>query len=383
MISCRRICRKRTHRLVRMISLPFTLIALSLTPASSIKAASKTNLPYCPVTHLQDGSEIVKGQDLLDAMKRDGDDIDCSGKTVEGDLELYKLPETLDNSEPTILIKRGIIFHYADIHSVIRSWDENKALNVQPHVKFLKGVDFIGTHFHEDVSFDGATFVGKANFSETHFPKLASYTGAAFDKNVSFRSAQFDERALFTGAKFEDEADFALAVFNRLAFFSKSEFRNQATFLFTRFNGDTLLSRAHFHGLARFVGTAFRGPTYFSYTTFEDQVWFIGGAQFNDTVTFKDSVFVREGQVTVEGQRARAPVLFGGVVFAGDATFSNARFHHVAFAESYTLVDIGRDTVFRKRAIFRGTTFDTLGLERSFCKETSISRGPWSTNRSI
>jgi uncharacterized protein YjbI with pentapeptide repeats len=368
-MSRREIRRKRIHRLARIILLPFAPIAFSLTLASSIEADSTMSLPYCPVTRSQDGREIVKGQDLLDALKHDGDDIDCSNKTIEGDLDLYRIPAWPDAGKQTILIRRGLTLRYADVQSAISSWDQmTTTLDQQPHVKFVKRADFVGARFYRAVGLDGATFVEEASFGDTHFQKMASFTDATFEKEVSFRSATLDERALFTRTKFKAGADFALAVFNRLAFFSQSKFQQPgsdgANFLFARFNGDTLFSNAVFHSIARFVGTTFRGPTHFSGTTFENEVWFAGGAQFDDIVTFKGAGFSREGYVWLENEPPRAPVLFSGVVFAGDATFSNARFHHVAFTESAAPADIGRDTVFRKRANFRLTTFDTLGLER-------------------
>ncbi len=254
---------------------------------------------------------------------------------------------------------------------MITTWDQKKDLGDQPPVRFAEWVDSGGARFEGAVNFDGAVFEANANFADASFHKMASFTRAIFQKPVTFRSAQFDERALFSKTRFRNETDFAIATFNWIAFFPDSTFsyppQEGANFLFTRFNGDAVFARAKFKGIARFVGTRFRGLAYFSDVMFEDQAWFAGGARFDDTVTFRRAQFTRTDRVEPKekAQRPRAPALFHGVVFSGDANFADATFGHVDFGQlEWIPAEIGADTVFQRRADFRRTKFASLGLWR-------------------
>ncbi len=321
---------------------------------------------------------VVKADDIRAALGHEGGEINCSGFTIEGDLNLFEIPAQTDieTGEKAIIIKRPLTFHNAVFKGSIQTSNQSIAPGEQPKVKFLSNIDFIGTHFEGDVNFDYSIFQEDANFGEAHFQKMISFTDAKFIKYAGFRSAQFDERALFTRTLFNGETDFAIATFNWLAFFLESEFNysnpsgNGANFLYTRFNGDTIFAKAHFKSVARFVGTRFSGPTYFAYSTFEDQVWFAGGVQFDKDVTFKGAKFNKSGSIG-----KRAPVLFSGVVFSGNAIFSDVNFSQVDFVEVGTGADIGMDTIFRKEADFRGATFNTLNLTRViFQEEVDFSR---------
>ena len=318
--------------------------------------------------------EIVEAEDIIKAL-RDGDMevIDCSGCIVEGNLDFFNLPKEMD--EQVIIIKRPLNFRKSVFHGRIGTRNPSMELEEQPPVKFLSTVNFVGASFEDHVNFDGAIFEENAYFDGAQFHKMGSFTRATFNKSAGFRSAQFDERSLFTKTVFEGRTDFAVATFNGITFFDKSKFRyidenkswRGANFLFTRFNGlFTYFSEAQFNSTARFIGTNFHGPTYFSGSTFENQAWFLGGCRFDDDVSFKGAKFLKKGSITREkqGKAPRAPVVFAGVVFSGNAIFSGVQFNQVAFCEVDTEVDMGMDTIFRKKADFRRATFETLDLQR-------------------
>jgi uncharacterized protein YjbI with pentapeptide repeats len=381
---------------IYMLRLVGTLLAVGLAfPATLIRAES-VNDPF-PTTAVETaseaGKEVMRAEDIIQVLSQEGGEVNYSGRMIVGDLNFFDIPPETDpkTGQQAIIVKRPLNFRAAEFKGKIaswHSWDRFKGPMDQPQVKFLAQVNFHGARFEDDVSLDAAIFQDEAFFGGAHFYKMASFTEATFIKLADFRTTQFDERALFKKTAFEDEADFAIAIFNWIAFFSDATFgaldkesaqedKKQANFLYTRFKGDTVFTQASFNGRARFVATNFHGPAYFSKAKFKNQAWFVGGAQFDDNVTFKEAEFLREGAhvyIVYNQPLCGPPVLFSDVVFSGDAIFSGAKFHHVSFAELGTEADIGRDTVFRKRADFRGTTFDVLDLRRViFQSETDFS----------
>ncbi len=386
-------CQNRNSSVLFLVSALFVLgwgFPTSPVLAGSGKAQPSSDSSVCGPSRNEAGKTIVKAEDLIKALAKEGDEIDCSGRIIEGQLNLFEIPAEKDKDpvtgKPVVIIKirRHVNFRNTEFRGTIstRNQDPSKQSNDQPRVKFLSVVDFGGARFQNHVNLDGAIFDQDAEFGDAQFHKMASFTKSTFQQRANFRSVQFDERALFRKVTFNNEADFAIARFNWLAFFMETKFLYRdprldpdlpekwgANFLYTSFAADTIFTGAHFRAIARFIGTSFQGPTHFSECIFEDQVWFTGGAHFDNNITFKNAKFNKNGpieQIHHEDKEKlpRAPVLFSGVIFSGDAVFSNAQFHHVAFSEVGTGTDIGRDTTFQRRADFRGTSFQTLDLRR-------------------
>ena len=246
-------------------SLPPLLLLLTLALPAAAPGADASNAtcgngsPCRPEACATPSGAIVKAEDIVLALQEAGPELDCRGRTIQGDLNLFELPARPGPSgKEERVITRPINFRDAVFQGVISTWDQNTELGEQPPVKFAARVNSGGARFQETVSFDGAVFEGGANFGEARFHKMASFTEAIFEKPVTFRSAQFDERALFKNAIFGHETDFAIATFNWIAFFSDATFRHPslrgANFLYTRFNSDAVFARANFKGTARFVG---------------------------------------------------------------------------------------------------------------------------------
>ena len=223
--------------------------------------------------------------------------------------------------------------------------------------------------------FDNAVFKENVTFERAHFHKWVSFKKSTFKKFAHFHSAQFDNIARFDNIQFENNANFAYTTFNSLAFFHRAKFLLPesewgANFLFTRFNRDSIFSNTHFASNANFIYTQFHGRSYFSNSTFDNQACF-SGVLFDDDVTFKDAKFLKNSPISrKEGGAPREPVFFGGVVFSGNAVFSNVIFGRVAFCDVGTEVDTGINTIFQKKADFRDATFGTLNLRGAIFQST-------------
>lgn len=358
---------KTAHRLPYLLggALLIFFFVVSALPGMAAAPGPSSGLVTCPGAP----GGIVKASDILLALKAAGPELDCRGRTIEGDLNFFELPAAVGPSgKKERLVARPLNFRDAVFKGAVAAWDGTSKLDDQP-VRFGGRFDANNGRFHEAASFDGAVFAADANFGDSRFQKMASFTQATFAGRVTFRSAQFDERALFMKTTFSNEADFAIATFNWLAFFFESTFAHPAVqgadFLYTRFNDHAVFAKATFTGIARFVGTRFRGPTHFSDATFKDQVWFAGGARFDDSVTFRRAEFTWPDTIKPTGQLREplAPVLFNGVMFSGDANFAQTKFGHVDFGRIEGLrTEIGVNTTFRRRADFRGATFQSLRL---------------------
>jgi uncharacterized protein YjbI with pentapeptide repeats len=362
-------------------SLPYTLIIVAaLTLNSSRATLAHSNSPPAgqdsivssgnqgPVT----SSRTVSAASILAAMQEEGLALDYSGQTIEGDLDLTKLPITrnADDSGDERVVKRELNFTKATFTGSIFTTDQQSKIpwRDQARVRFAKNVNWHDAQFLESVSLQNVDFDGLAGFNSARFHRMASFMGSAFKERALFRSAEFTERALFSEAKFFGETDFTVATFHWFAFFLKARFPKGfggGNFLRTRFNGEAIFSGATFEGLARFVGTRFQGLGSFSDATFNDQVHFAGGTRFDDVASFRRAKFIRADLIPYPGTTPRPPVVFGGVIFAGDAHFAQAEFNHVSFAPLEGLeVEQGTDTVFRQKADFRGVTCSSIDLRR-------------------
>lgn len=362
-------------------SLPPTLIIVAAITLNSSRATfAHSNSPPAgqdsvvssgnqgPVT----SSRTVSAESILAALQEEGLALDYSGQTIEGDLDLTKLPTTrnADNSGDERVVRRELTFSKATFKGSIFTTDErsNVPWRNQPRVRFAKDVNCRDARFLESVSLENVDFDGLAAFSSARFHRMASFMGSTFKQRAAFRSTEFTERALFSEAKFFGETDFAIATFHWFAFFLKTTFPkvpDGGNFLRTRFNGEAIFSGATFDGLARFVGTRFHGLSSFSDVKFNDQVHFAGGARFDDIASFRRAKFTHADLIQDPEARPRPPVVFSGVIFAGDAHFAQAEFNHVSFAPLEGLdVEHGTDTVFRQKADFRGATCSSINLRR-------------------
>ena len=325
----------------------------------------------------------LKAADIITALKnsQSGDQLDYSGVTIEGDLNLFELPEAIGQER---VVPASLNFSDAVFLGSVSTWDQglNEEHSKQPRVRFKEPVNFRHAKFMGDVNFDSAIFEKDSKFS-SHFQRMGSFTHAIFEDKVSFHSAQFDGRALFRRAKFRGAADFAISTFKWIAFFDEASFAKtqQADFLFARFLDYANFSKAEFNGEARFVGTQFQGPASFSDANFHDQTWFAGGARFDNSLTFQRAKFFRTGAVKELGNW-RAPVVFNGVIFSGEANFADSKFKQVDFGQiDWLRVEGGLNTTFKQRADFRNTEFEKLGLRRvSFQGATDFANAKFDTD---
>lgn len=131
---------------------------------------------------------------------------------------------------------------------------------------FYAGSTFNGTTFIEKADFFGATFIDRADFTDVTFAKGVDFSWAEFSY-ASFYTAKFIGKSSFTNANFS-EAIFFGAKFTENAIFCRTTFTNYAQFLSTTFTGGVNFSGAVFGEIINFVETTFTSTTDFSGATF-------------------------------------------------------------------------------------------------------------------
>lgn len=127
---------------------------------------------------------------------------------------------------------------------------------------FYAGSTFDGTTFIEKANFFGADFIDRANFANVTFVKGVDFSWAEFSY-ASFYTAKFIGKSSFTNANFS-EAIFFGAKFTENAIFCWATFTNYAQFLSTTFTGSVNFSGAVFGEVIDFVETTFTSTTDFS-----------------------------------------------------------------------------------------------------------------------
>ena len=89
------------------------------------------------------------------------------------------------------------------------------------------GATFIRNNDRDQLSFNGATFLG-----DTYFVR------ATFSYAVDFQNSKISGHASFLGATFDGDVNFGHALFSNGAVFSGARFLNRAWFVAANFNGD-------------------------------------------------------------------------------------------------------------------------------------------------
>ncbi len=211
--------------------------------------------------------------------------------------------------------------------------------------------------FHQDVTFDNATFgdTVSARASEFYgdsnlFDDNTSFTGATFRDTVTVQQATFGA-VHFEEAVFEGVADFQEAVFDGDVEFTDARFGGTADFDEITVGEDIAFDGVGFGGVAQFRGATFAGGQ----RTLEDDTTF-AGAVFDDDASFAAAAFrfATFAEAVFHGRS-----VFREAAFDDDARFERVEFHGEAIFEEVRFRGDAAfdDAVFRERCEFRGTTF--------------------------
>jgi hypothetical protein len=182
----------------------------------------------------------VSASELLQALA-DGEDIQLSGCTVSGVLDLNRLfdPAERFNTERlrlkqdelrrSIRLSQSIVFDKCVFEeNVVFSgpWSEPDSITVE----FEKDVIFNSSTFKAQTRFRSAFFHGTAGFDGCRFGGVVTFKNAVFRGDAKFRTVVIDGYLLLGGAVFHSSARFASTHFVKGANFSQVRFLGAADF---------------------------------------------------------------------------------------------------------------------------------------------------------
>ena len=188
----------------------------------------------------------VSANEILNAIA-EGRDIDIEWAVIEGDLDIEKIRDGLDEEDGRSVVRCNVKIWYGAI----------KGKTGFRQARF-SGDAYFFTSFSGDADFDGATFSGNAYFTEVMFSGDADFVGATFSGDANFVGATFSGNADFDGAAFSGNAYFTEVTFSGDATFSVATFSGSAYFFRARFSGDANFMQAHMEWPANFAGVCFK-----------------------------------------------------------------------------------------------------------------------------
>ncbi len=158
------------------------------------------------------------------------------------------------------------------LKKVIKHSKEHSRIDFS-NLDFTNDTDFSNLIFPRDVSFEYATFFGKADFSDTLFLKDAVFNNAKFLTEVRFDDVIFFDTADFEGTEFHTKKGSHLksARFRNTNFKKIANFRNAIFWRYANFKG------ANFGGRTTFQKAKFKcNAPRFYYATFNYEMTFLG-----------------------------------------------------------------------------------------------------------
>jgi hypothetical protein len=182
--------------------------------------------------------EDVAARRLLQALA-DGEDIQLSGCTVKGVLDINRLLEPAEGLQTdrlsvkdeqgckTLTLSRSIVFDkciFEDNVVFAGPWSQPESVRVV---------------FERDVIFNSSVFRGQTRFRNAVFCGTAGFDGCAFGGVVTFKNVTFHKDAKFRTATFEGYCLLGNAVFCGSARFASIHFVKGANFSDVRFLGPT------------------------------------------------------------------------------------------------------------------------------------------------
>ncbi len=205
--------------------------------------------------------------------------------------------------------------------------------NVQPRRVFFTAVNFSGTRFMGDASFEGAIFGDEG----------ATFWGAEFFQKANFIDANFGDGASFGAVTFRNGADFIRTIFREGTTFEGTTFVGWSRFWGTSFGKWTNFWDSEFFARADFNGASFEEGVSFETTSFGEDALFIGST-FGGSTTFDKTNFIKKA--VFNGANIQGSALFRGdkdkLLFHDEFDFRAVRmdkpneviFHHVSLAKA-------------------------------------------------
>lgn len=247
---------------------------------------------------------VIRDKIIVDTLNftLEGQQALVSSKQVE---KLIDVPITFINCiflEPVIAIKstskgtttcrfsRNLTFESCDFRSSV-IFDYTEVYGI---------VNFAGSVFHSNVSFDMARFNGSnCYFSNIKVVGTWSSNCVQFSSNTDFLTSTFESRVSFQESNFMGNTQFSNVHFNQTCDFSLSTFHGLAQFNYTKFNDKLLLNTAIFNKQFSLTSSHIEKDIHINSCIFRGRVLFTN-TEIKGSLNIKNSYFT-SGTPNFEG----------------------------------------------------------------------------------
>ena len=217
----------------------------------------------------------------------------------------------------------------------------------------LQNLNMSQTEFHEDVDFEGSSFIGKAIFK-----------GSIFQKEAQFKKTLFLDGGDFTKTEFHGNTRFHTAQFRRFVSFNRSDFTKKAIFSRCYFAKGAKFNEVNFNGAASFNDIYCDHRFYMDKCKFGQESTF-SNAQFSDIADFSRTSFQKikfkgttfRKWATFQSAKFQDECHFNGTTISGDLSFVRAKFDGII---NFRAICAERNVNFKNAKIGDQATFRFL-----------------------
>jgi len=291
-------------------------------------------------------SHVIKGDDIIDVIRKTDKKIDIKNSIITGGLNFNKLQE--------ILLTKKLL---------PSSWsDEKKKKFIQKNSELFTSYYYV----NNSINIVGCEiYISPQNFrsitaERTFFQKKISFNGSTFSGDSYWNNAILIKACLFNETKFLGKSHFTDVFFYGSTNFQDAFFGSHgAVFIKSHFCGNqTRFAGAHFR-FASFRKAEFLGEVDFSYTSYSEEAYFTDinfykNASFVES-DFKVAVFIKSifhGNVNFQKSKMKM-ASFQSVLFKKEANFNKSDFTETTYF---------KNAIFQKIADFSGCQFKCTGI---------------------
>ena len=204
----------------------------------------------------------------------------------------------------------------------------------------LAGVSFEQATFKGKARFNEAKFLSKANLYKTEFLDTAIFSEAKFEYETHFGHAKFESIVHFSKAQLLEDTDFTFAVFKGLTSFRQTKFKNKLSFYKTKFADHVNFNDSQFQNCYKEEAAAVFGKTEFSKELDFENIIIEGNKplKFNSVIFSRqyltDFCEINEEKKTEEIYAEKhAPLIFEDILFPSEFVFSRCNLSKTEFLD--------------------------------------------------
>jgi uncharacterized protein YjbI with pentapeptide repeats len=230
----------------------------------------------------------------------DGEDVEYSGVTITGNLDLREVSLPKDDNARMIVTSK-ICINNSVVNGDV-NFDDARFERVIGlcNTTFQRNTSFFGSQFANKADLYGVRFLEHANFKMVDFQNWVDLSGAVFSKGACFDYSESKAYLNFSSIRFMGPASFEGMAFDGYTDLTDARFEDSTSFFMAVFSQETRFDGAWFMGIANFNESRFKDYVYFTGTSFKGPVslnntkvsnWMIDWSSINDHLTYNEAAY--------------------------------------------------------------------------------------------